>query len=41
MPEVKTKSGRTLHFAYTDKGKKAAKKAKKKFRMTDSGKMKA
>ena len=39
MPEVKTKSGRTLHFPYTAKGKKSAKKAKK-YMMSDGGKVK-
>lgn len=38
MPEVKTKTGRTLHFPYTEKGKKAAKKAK--YMMSDGGKVK-
>lgn len=31
MPKVRTKSGKVKHFPYTEAGKKAAKKAKKKY----------
>jgi len=29
MPQVKLANGKTKHFAYTEKGREAAKKAKK------------
>ena len=32
MPKVKTKSGKVKHFPYTNKGKAAAKKARKRKR---------
>lgn len=31
MPKVTTKSGKVIHFPYTEKGKEAAKKATKKY----------
>ena len=35
MPKVTTKEGKVKHFPYTEKGKEAAKKAKKKMQTSD------